>query len=80
MTVGLTFPALGASPVCNIVIQFTLTVANDKVLTANLRLLDVACECHDNRGICLVLSSVGRCEPSWGLTLDQLGVIGRDTL
>jgi hypothetical protein len=80
MTIGLTFTALGTPPVRNVVIQFTLTIANDEVLTANLSLLDVACERHDNRGVCLVLSSVGRCEPSWSLTLNQLGVIGRDTL
>ena len=80
MTVGLTLAALGASPIRNVVIQFALTVANDEVLTANLSLLDVAYERHDNRGVRLVFSSVRRREPSWGLALDQLWVIGRDAL
>ena len=80
MTVGLTLAALSASSVCDGVIQFALTVANDEVLTANLSLLDVACKCHDNRGVYLVLSSVSRHEPSWGLALGQLGVVGRDAL
>jgi hypothetical protein len=80
MTVDLTFTALGASPVCNVVIQFTLTVANDEMLMANLGLLDVACECHDNRGVCIVLLSVDWHKPLWRLTLDQLGVIGKDTV
>jgi len=70
VTVGLTLAALGASSVLNVVIQFALTVANDEVLTANLALLDVACECHNNRGVCLVLPSVSWHEPSWGLALD----------
>ena len=80
MTVGLTFMALGASSVRDVVIQFALTVANNEVLTPDLSLLDVAGERHDNCRVCLVLSSVGRREPSRGLALDQLGVIGRDTL
>jgi hypothetical protein len=80
VTVGLTLATLGASPVRNVVIQLALTVANDEVLTANLSLLDVARERHDNCGVCLVLSSVSRREPSRSLALDQLGVIGRDAL
>jgi hypothetical protein len=78
MTIGLTLAALGASSVCNVVIQLALAVAHNQVLTANLGLLDVACECHDNRGICLMFASVIRCKPSWGLPLDQLGVVGGD--
>ena len=76
----MTFAALGVPPIRNIVIQFTLAVANDKVLMANLSLLDVACERHNNCGIRLVLPSVCRREPSWGLTLDQLWVFAGDTV
>jgi hypothetical protein len=80
VAVALALATLCAPSVRNVIIQFTLTVANDEVLTANLSLLDVAGERHDNRRVDLVLSSIGRREPSWGLALDQLGVIGRDTL
>ena len=80
MTVGLTLAALGGFPIRNVVVQFALTVANDDVLTANLGLLDVVCKCHDNRGVHFVFLSVCRCEPSRGLALCQLGVIGRDAL
>jgi hypothetical protein len=80
VTVSLALTVLGASSVRNVVIQLALTVANDEVLTANLSLLDVAYERHDNRGVCLVFSSISRYEPSRGLALYQLWVIGRDTL
>jgi hypothetical protein len=80
VTVGLTFTVLRALPIRNVVIQFTLAVANDEVLTANLNLLDVACKCCDGCRVRLVLSSVGRRKPSPGLALDQLGVIRRDIL
>ena len=80
MTVGLTLAALGAPPVRNVVVQLALPVADNQVLTANLGLLDVACERHNNRGVCLVLLSLSRCKPSRGLALDQLRVIGRDAL
>jgi hypothetical protein len=80
VTEGLTLATLGASSIRNVIIQLTLTVADDEVLSANLSLLDVAGESHDNRGVYLVLSSVSRREPSRSLALDQLGVIGRDAL
>jgi hypothetical protein len=80
VAIALTLTALCAPSVRNVIIQFALAIANDEVLTTNLSLLDVACECHHNGRVYLVLSSVGRCEPSWGLALDQLRVIGRDTL
>jgi hypothetical protein len=70
MTIGLTFAALGTPSVRNVVIQLTLAVADYQVLTANLGLLDVACERHDNRRICLIFPSVGWCKPPRGLTLD----------
>ena len=80
MTIGFSLAALGGFPIHNVVVQFALTVANDEVLAANLSLLDVACECHDNRGVRFVFSSIGRCERSWGLALCQLGVIERYAL
>jgi hypothetical protein len=80
VTVSLALTVLGASSIRDIVIQLALTVANDEVLTANLSFLDVAYERHDNRGVCLVFSSVSWYEPSWGLALYQLWVIGRDAL
>jgi hypothetical protein len=78
MTVGLTLTTLGAPPVCNVVVQLALAVADNQVLTANLGFLDVACERHDNRRICLMFSSVSWCKPPWGLTLNQLGIVGGD--
>jgi hypothetical protein len=80
VTVSLALPALGTSPVRDVVIQFALTVANDEVLTANLSLLDVAYERHNNCRVCLGSSSVSWYEPSRGLALYQLWVIGRDAL
>ena len=80
MTVGLTLAALGGFPIRNIVVQFALSVANDEVLAANLSLLDVSCECHDNRGVRFVFSSVCLYEPSRGLAFRQLGVLRRYAL
>ena len=80
MSVALALAALGASSVRNVIIQFALAVADDEVLAANIGFRDVACQCHNNCGVCLLLSSVSRGEPPRGLPLDELGVIGGKTL
>jgi len=80
VSVALALAALGASSVCNVIIQFALMVTHDEVLAANIGFLNVACQRHNNCGMCLLLLSVSRSEPSWGLPLDELGVVGGETL
>ena len=78
--IGLTLAALGASSVCNIVVHLTFAVAYDKILTTDSILLDVTSECHNNCGTCLVLAPFRRSKPSWGLPLNQLGVVCSDAV
>jgi len=51
MTKRLTLATLCASPICNIVVQLALAIADNQVLTPNLSFLDIASECHHNSGI-----------------------------
>ena len=80
VAVGLALVALGVPSIRNVIIQFTLTVTDNEVLTADAGSLDVACQCHNHRGVCLMLSSLSRGKPPGGLPLDELPVVCSETL
>ena len=80
VSVGLAVVTLGASTVCDIVLQLTLAVADDEVLVANACLFDILCKCHDNCRVRFVFSLTGRSKPPWRLALDELGVVSGNTV
>jgi hypothetical protein len=80
MTVCLAVSALGTPSVCDVVVQLAFAVAYNKILATNGSFLDVACECHNDCGVCFGHPSVGRSQPPWGLTLNQLGIVSSDTV
>ena len=80
VSIGLAFAALCASSVGDIDFQLTLSVTYDDVLAANSILLDITDMCHNNCRAHLVLSTFRGSKPAWRLSLDQLGIVGRDTL
>jgi len=80
VAVDLALAALGAPSIRNVIIQFALMVTDNEVLTANAGFLDVACQRHDQSGVCLLLSSLSWGEPPGGLPLDKLRVVGGKTL
>ena len=74
------FAALCASSVGDIDFQLTLSVIYDEVLPADSILLDITSNCHNNCIAHLVLSTFRGSKPAWRLSLDQLGIVGRDTV
>jgi len=80
VAVGLALEVLSVSSVRNIIIQLALTVTDNEVLIANADFLDIACQHHNHCGVCLMLSSLSWGKPSGGLPLDELQVVGGETL
>jgi hypothetical protein len=80
VAVGFALAALCAPSVRNVIIQFALTITDNEVLTADAGFLDVACQRHNHCGVCLVLASLSWSEPPGGLPLDELRVVGGETL
>jgi len=80
VTVGLTVMALGAPSVCDVVIQLVFALADNKVLTTNIGLLDIDRKSYNNGGVCFMLPLVGRGEPPRCLPLNQLGVVSCEAM
>jgi hypothetical protein len=80
VAIALAVAALGATAIGNIVGKLAFPVADGKVMSANISLLGVAGQSHDNSGVCLVLTAVCRGEPPWRLSLHKLRVIGRNAI
>jgi len=75
VAVDLAVVALSASSVCDVIVQLTFLVTDNEVLASNAGPLDGSCKRYDNCGVGFMLPSLGRGEPLWRLSLNQLGVV-----
>ena len=75
MAVDLAVVALSASSVRNVIVQLTFTVTDNEVLVSNTGFLDGSREHYDDYRVRFMLPSVSGGEPSWRLSLNQLGVV-----
>jgi len=75
MAVDLAVVALSASSVSDVIVQLTFPVTDNEVLASNAGPLDGSCKSYDNCGVGFMLPSLGRGEPSWRLSSNQLGVV-----
>jgi len=80
VSIGLAVVALSASSIRDVVVQLAFPIAYDEILAADCILLDIPCQCHDNRRVCFMLAAICRCQPAWGLSLYQLRIVGSDAV
>jgi hypothetical protein len=80
VTIPLAVATLGTPAVCDILLELAFPVADNEVVKTNVSFLDISRKCHDDSGVCLVLSPFCWGQPSRSLNLYKLVVVYSDAV